>query len=265
MLFQEQARRHWTYLPGAANTANAVLYRLGRALVALFASTQLEMDVELRGQMPAGPKILVANHPTTVDPFLMLTWTAEPVSILVTGQVFKIPVLGRYLSAAGHIPVVQGRGRAAFEGARQRLRAGRNVGIFPEGTLSPLSPGIGFSEPRTGAARLALSTGAPVVPIGISLQVECIRYIDGQIDAEAGTARFYSGGPYAVTVGDPIVLSGDVNDREDVQRTSHEILEQIRRLSEESRSRIPTSRVRVGPALRRRFDRPFSGWVEGEL
>ena len=87
-------------------------------------------------------------------------------------------VLGRYLRAAGHIPVITGNGRAAFEEAKRLLGAGQTVTIFPEGSISPLEGG--FYPARTGVARLALSTGAPVIPVGIHLDRERIQHWVGQ-------------------------------------------------------------------------------------
>jgi hypothetical protein len=60
---------------------------------------------------------LAANYPTTIDPFSLLTLTRDQVSILVTEFCFKLPVIGHYLRAAGHIPVVHSNGRSAFDEA----------------------------------------------------------------------------------------------------------------------------------------------------
>jgi 1-acyl-sn-glycerol-3-phosphate acyltransferase len=198
----------------------------------------LDMDVVRHAPLTDGPKIIAANHPTTIDPFLMLTLVPEQMSILVTGICFKMPVFGRYLWLAGHVPVVSGNGRAAFDEAKRLLQAGRTIGIFPEGTLSPLEGGLGFHGPRTGAVRLSLSTGAPIVPVGIHLQRERIRFIEGQAGSEIGVARWYSHGPYAVTVGKPMRLEGDAEDREHVRLVSARIMQRIIRLSQESAHRV---------------------------
>jgi len=55
----------------------------------------------------------------------------------------------------------------ALDAARQLLEAGGSVALVPEGRLSPRRGG--FRAPRTGAARLAILTGVPIVPIGIHL------------------------------------------------------------------------------------------------
>jgi 1-acyl-sn-glycerol-3-phosphate acyltransferase len=202
----------------------------------VYGQTMLRVDVVGNAPLPPGPKIIAANHPTTTDPFLLLGMVAEPMSILITEMCFEIPVFGQYLRLAGHIPVVDGNGRAAFETARQRLGAGECIGIFPEGALSPLEGGVG--HPHTGAVRLALLTGAPIIPVGISLQRERIRFVDVTAGGKTETSRWYLNGPYAVTVGEPIYLTGSVDDRAQVTTASEHLMRRISDLSQISARRI---------------------------
>jgi 1-acyl-sn-glycerol-3-phosphate acyltransferase len=148
--------------------------------------------------------------------------------ILITELVFAIPVVGRILRKAGQVRVVRANGREAFEEALALLRAGHSVTVFPEGALSPEEGSM--HRLRNGVARLTLLTGAPVIPIGISLQRERIRFID--------IARFYLRGPYAMTVGRPMQFSGDVTDRDQVVAVSERIRQRILSLSYQSAQRI---------------------------
>jgi 1-acyl-sn-glycerol-3-phosphate acyltransferase len=128
------------------------------------------------------------------------------------------------------------------------LQAGRTVGIFTEGTLSPIEGGIGFDRPRTGTARLALSTGAPVIPVGIHLHREGIRFVDTRLDDVSAVARWYLRGPYAMTVGRPMRFEGDIEDRDYVRSVSERVMQRIASLSHESARRLQVSR-RPTPAL----------------
>lgn len=220
----------------------------GRMAARLYASALLRMDVQWRAPLPDGPKIIAANHPTTTDPFLMMGWAPEPIRVLITEMCFKIPALGRFLQQAGHVPVMDGNGRAAFDKAVELLRVGHTVAIFPEGALSPLEGGV--CPPHTGVARLALITGAPVIPVGIHLQRENIHFRETTVDGKTEVARWYLHGPYAVTVGEPMRFEGDVEDREYVRSVSAHIMRRVARLARESARRTVASPVSGSGTLR---------------
>ncbi len=228
------------------------LYWMGQSVVDLYAHMALKMDVEWQAPLPEGPKIIAPNHPTTLDPFLMLHVVREPVSILVTGAAFEIPVFGHTIRRMGHVPVVQGNGRAAFEEARQLLREGRTLAVFPEGALSPAEGGC--QAPRTGAARLALSSGAPIIPVGIHLDRDHVRPIGGEIAGEEAEGRVCYGGPYAVTVGRPIWFAGELADREFVHTVSDIVMRRIGHLAGMSAQRIELAQSSSA--------RPFNSPVE---
>ena len=111
----------------------SLLNRTAGTLSRTYAGLALSMDVHRHAPLPAGAKIIAANHPTTTDPFLMMGLTGEPLYILITNMCFEMPFLGGFLRRAGHIPVAAGNGRAAFEAAVELLKEGKTVGIFPEG------------------------------------------------------------------------------------------------------------------------------------
>jgi 1-acyl-sn-glycerol-3-phosphate acyltransferase len=218
-----------------------VLYRLGLPVVDLYAGMMFGMDVAHHAALPAGPKIIAPNHPTTTDPFLITTLTSEPIGILIDDRLFKVPVFGRYLHATGHIPVVPGNGRVAFDEALRRLKAGQTVAIFPEGAISPLAGG--FHPPRTGAARLAILSGAPVVPVGINLDRGRIRLTETIIEGKVAVGTWYFMGPYAMTVGEPMWFAGSVEDRGRVAAASQAIMQRIMRLAHESAVRMSSMQV----------------------
>ena len=226
----------WTISGRFRLASDEMLYHLGRAAVAVWARACLRLDVVRRAPLPAGPKIIAPNHPSTTDPFLIPILSPEHMHMLIDDTLFQVPLFGRYLRQAGHVPVIPGRGREAYQAALRLLRAGRTMGIFPEGGISPLSGGL--HPPRTGVARLALTTGAPVIPVGIALQRERIRIIETPVAGETAVGTWYLGGPYAVTVGEPMWLRGDVKDRPHVRALSEQLLGRIADLAGQSARRI---------------------------
>lgn len=243
MLLQGQLDKGITVRQQLDTESERVLYGWGRSVVNLYAQLMVETDVRYHAPLPSGPKIIAANHPTTTDPFLILTLASEQMSVLVTGGAFDVPVFGAYLRRAGHVPVLRNSGGATIQAAIRLLQVGRTVAIFPEGALSPLEKGIGFHKPHTGVARLALSTGAPVIPVGIGLQRERIRFVEAEVDGKLEIGRFYLRGPYNMTVGEPMWFEGNVEDRAYVRSVSERIMQRITRLSQESVQRIEASQA----------------------
>lgn len=214
------------------NIKGGILYRFMRKLVRLYSMLMFNLDIEKRDLLPAGPKIFVANHPSYTDPFLL--HLHAPMSIIITGQAFAIPGIGFLLRRIGQISAASGSG--TVEKALNLLSRGRSIGIFPEGANSP--QGGGFKDPRSGAARLALASGLPVIPIGIHLRRDKFFRSISMMTGKRDFGWLYFWGPYAMTIGKPMVFTGDVEDRELVKSVTHTIMEQVKALAGESETRL---------------------------
>src|SRR5580704_14484199 len=85
---------------------------------------------------------------------------------MIKSPIFEVKVIGPLMYKFGQLPVYRGRGDAGLvlKQAEQALRAGAAVIVYPEGTATR-DPGLWPMVGKTGAARLALTTGAPVIPI----------------------------------------------------------------------------------------------------
>ncbi len=211
-------------------------YNIGRMTVDVVKHILYHLDVVYKTSLPTGAKLLTSNHPTTIDPVMMTTLVPEQVSILINETLFKVPVLGKSLAACGHIPVVNSNGRQSFEAGVRYLNNGRTVGIFPEGDISPKEGGL--ARFHTGAARLVLSTGVPVIPMGIALAKDHIKRINTVVDGKVEVGTWYFHGPYSITVGEPMFFSGDPDDRAFVKEVTEKIARRITELSQESGQRI---------------------------
>lgn len=113
--------------------------------------------------------IAAVNHVTKVDPVTTAHYLYDngfAARILAKESVFRVPVLGAVLRSLGMVPVHRGSARAAdsLRGAAAAVEAGECVVVFPEGTLTR-EPDMWPMAGKTGVARLALATHAPVVPI----------------------------------------------------------------------------------------------------
>lgn len=113
--------------------------------------------------------VACGNHVSHLDPFTLGHFLYDngcPPRYLAKESVFRIPVLGRIVSGAGQIPVYRESVDAgkAFSAAVEAVEAGECVAVYPEATLTR-DPGLWPMTGKTGAARIALATGAPVIPI----------------------------------------------------------------------------------------------------
>jgi len=216
-------------------------YELGRHIVRLYSSLMYGLQVHYKAELPPGPKILACNHPSTVDPILLTLVTPEAMSILITERLFKVPVCGASLRFTGHIEVPLQNGRSALLQGIHALQEGRTLGIFPEGVISPASGGC--APAHTGVARLALASGAPVIPVGIALEPRRLWRRDTTVDGLRDVAAWYISGPYAVTIGEPLHFSGDPEDRALGRSVTDEVMGQINALSAESAMRLLRNRA----------------------
>ncbi|GAA4320043.1 hypothetical protein GCM10023162_27070 [Klenkia terrae] len=128
-------------------------------------------DLRLRHaeRIPAtGGVLLVANHVSVLDPLAcaMLVYDAGRVPRFLAKSAVFTGLAGTILRAAGQIPVYRGTSAAqsSMSAAEQALAAGEVVIIYPEGSVTR-DPDWWPMQPRTGAARLALTTDAVVVPL----------------------------------------------------------------------------------------------------
>ncbi len=113
----------------------------------------------------SGAAIIAANHPTYLDAAFLMIAVERPIRFMAWEKPFNLPVLGPMMRVYGAIPVdMKKPGRASFEAAVKVLRRGELFGIFPEGGRSKQDRMNPF---KSGVARLALITGAKIIPATI--------------------------------------------------------------------------------------------------
>lgn len=134
---------------------------------------RLMFNIKTTGKenLPQGGYILVGNHLSYLDPFsfaysVYIHMKRVP-HYLAKESIFRIPIIGKILPKVGQIPVYRG-GRSNEEplrAAKEYLKAGQVVVVFPEGTLTR-DPGQWPMRGKAGAIRLAVELGLPIVPCG---------------------------------------------------------------------------------------------------
>jgi 1-acyl-sn-glycerol-3-phosphate acyltransferase len=208
-----------------------------------------------RGQIPVrGPVLLVANHVSILDPIacgLMVFKAGRFPHFLAKESVFK-GFAGVLLRGAGQIPVKRYTKDAhdALEAARADLAAGNIVVIYPEGSVTR-DPGWWPMQPSTGAARLALTTDAVVVPVAQWGPQEVHDYHRKQL-----RLRFRARADYLI--GEPI----DLEAQRDLLRAGRPLTAELLRETSDlmmSRVRDQLAELRNEPAPSSFAPRPVTG------
>lgn len=106
-----------------------------------------------------GPTLVVANHPTLLDVVFLIARMPQA-DCIVKREAWQNPFLRHVVRIAGYIP--NGEGPQVVDTCVERLRAGRSVVLFPEGSRSP---DRGLRPFKRGAAHIALRSGCPITPV----------------------------------------------------------------------------------------------------
>ncbi|HXX91404.1 MAG TPA: HAD-IB family hydrolase [Acidimicrobiales bacterium] len=163
----------WDRPPGVPTLGGLEPYDVLRHVVRPEIFPYARFDIQGVEHVPArGPVLLAANHRSYFDVVALAIVAARigrPVRFLGKKEIFDAPVIGQLARALGGISVDRGeRPDQSLREARRALEAGEIVAVLPQGTIPR---GRAFFDPhlrgKTGTARLAAVTGAPVVPIGL--------------------------------------------------------------------------------------------------
>lgn len=131
----------------------------------------VKVTVQGRENIPAGRTcVFVANHRSYFDIPLMLSYLDAPHGVLAKQELARIPLLNRWMKLLGCVYVVRDDVRASMRAlgeATEAVAGGKSFIVFPEGTRYKGEEG-GIGEFKAGAFRIAIKTGAAVVPVAIS-------------------------------------------------------------------------------------------------
>ncbi len=136
-------------------------YRAARGPTRLVLRALYRLDVVGAERVPRrGPLVVVANHESVLDPFVLAAALPRQLRFLAKAELWRCPPVAFAMDALGGIRVERGRGDVgALAAARAALDGGEAVAVFPQGRVRSTAPWL------RGAARLALATGAPILPV----------------------------------------------------------------------------------------------------
>jgi len=193
----------------------------------LLAIAGVRVVVRAAGSLPRDRSFVVAaNHESFCDVLVILAHLPMQVRFLAKRSVFRVPILGWSIAAAGFIPVdreERSRSGAAVEAALRRLRGGRSVVVFPEETRSPSGELLPFKK---GAAHLALKSGLPILPLGLA----------GSFRVLPKGTLVITPGPVVLAIGRPIETEG--RPPRDRAALTGELRERVHALREDARNAL---------------------------
>jgi 1-acyl-sn-glycerol-3-phosphate acyltransferase len=189
-----------------------ILWRLIRALVRLIFAIMLDVQLVGRQNMPGkGPVIIASNHLSWVDVPLIPAYLKPKIVYMAKEETFK-GKLGWLVRFLGAFPVKRGEAdRQSLRAAEEQLKAGRILGIFPEGTRSKIHR---LGQAHAGLGMIALRSGVPVVPVAIYGSEKAFKKFRPHIQ---------------MTYGEPMILApkGKKITREDIDAVTDQVMLRI--------------------------------------
>jgi 1-acyl-sn-glycerol-3-phosphate acyltransferase len=180
------------------------VYRLVvRTALGLFRVLGFRFSIEGWEHVPAtGGAVVVANHVSYFD-FMFVGLATRPkrrlVRFMAKKSIFDNPISGPLMRGMHHIPVDRTAGAAAYSVAVEALQAGELVGVFPESTISrSFQP----REFKSGAARMAIEAGVPLLPI--------VTWGGQRVWTTGRRPRWERNVPVTLRIGDPIPVTADM-------------------------------------------------------
>ncbi len=168
--------------------------------------------IEIVGRIPPGAGVVAANHESVLDPPLLALASRRPLRFLAKEELWSNRFGAWLMESLGGVPVARGRaGYLAIDRAEQLIRGGELVAIFPQGTVA------GGTWTR-GAARLALATGVPLVPV---------RIVGSARALSRGSVRFAR---IRIVVGEPILVEQSIPTVADARELTRMLQERVESL-----------------------------------
>jgi 1-acyl-sn-glycerol-3-phosphate acyltransferase len=153
--------------------AHPIVYWVSRAFVQPFSHLYFRLSrIGMENIPKSGPIIFASNHRSFLDPFVIALLIRRPMYYVAKKELFRNRLYAWFLNSLGAFPVDRGAADAdMLATAKAILERGDPVLMFPEGTRT--RPGA-LGRPKRGVGRLALETGAPVVPVA-AIGTEAVR------------------------------------------------------------------------------------------
>ena len=180
------------------------------------------MPLTVKGLHNITPKqsyIVCANHQSLLDIPTLFAGLPIPIRFVAKKSLFYLPIFGWSMWLAGFVPITRGAGKKARDSLRravQRVRHGRSVILFPEGTRSRDGRIQSF---KSGAFIMAIEAGLPILPV----------VIKGTFEAGPRQAIRVDPHPIELVIGEPILTTGlNPKERYELRERTRDVMLKMR-------------------------------------
>jgi 1-acyl-sn-glycerol-3-phosphate acyltransferase len=187
---------------------------------------------------PEGPAIIAGNHLSYLDPFahgLFVVRAGRRPRFLAKQELFDAPFVGTVLRGAHQISVQRGTGdRSPIDDAARAVERGEVVVIYPEGTTTTSNQDFSPGRGRTGAVRLSIETGVPILPV--------VTWGGQFVWRKSGRQSLAFGRPIWVAAGepfDPMERLGGERDARAFRASTDDLMAELGMLVDDLRDRYP--------------------------
>lgn len=207
-----------------------------------------ELAIEGTENVPTeGGVVIASNHQSWLDVQVLTASSPRRVHFVAKAEFREWPVLRHLIELSESVFVNRGGDTQALESIAEALRDGKVVAIYPEGTIPgeediprrAVDRSTGLLKGKTGAVRLAIQAGVPIVPVGVS---GTGRALPPEIYPRLEVLRMPGNSPIRIRYGEPMDLSeyyGKEVDKDELRRITDELMHRISALVDHRNNYAP--------------------------
>jgi 1-acyl-sn-glycerol-3-phosphate acyltransferase len=174
-------------------------YNTAKGIIRIF-QTIFYQNCRVYGEtdVPPGAKIIAGNHPNATDGLFLPFIFHEKLHFFIQGDIFDIPFIGWLLAKSDQIRVPAENKLVALTQAENLVKQDKVIAIFPEARLNPEHQ---LFKSGTGAVKLSVDTGAPIIPVGFYVPPKNLRYIERQKNGRISKGHWQTHGHCYLHIG----------------------------------------------------------------
>jgi 1-acyl-sn-glycerol-3-phosphate acyltransferase len=209
-----------------------IYYNTAKGIIRIFQTIFLQ-DCQVYGEVdvPRGAKIIAGNHPNATDGLFLPFVFHEKLHFFIQGDLFDIPFIGWLLAKSDQIRVLAENKLLALSKAENLVKQDKVIAIFPEARLNPEHQ---LFRSGTGAVKLSVDTGAPIVPVGFYVPAKNLQHIERKKNGGISIGDWQTHGHCYLHIGSPWQPGKEIEPpvkTSDLRELTRQLMEKIENLA----------------------------------